>query len=207
MKQSLEAAMGFVSRLDPDFDQIGLVTYAGEVTRMDELECLRSRPGACNMQVFTNTVLTHLNETNASGGTAIPGALRRGVEVLESGSCSPNRCGRPGAASVMILLTDGEANNMAYTESACDDEDLFPDQPTDTADKRQAKDCTMYYAREARDGGVVIYTIALGLQADKDLMEAVAEMTGGHYEGAATPDQLDEIFDMLFDHIFLRLIN
>jgi len=39
------------------------------------------------------------------------------------------------------------------------------------------------------------------------LMGAVAELTGGFYRGADNREELDKIFDELFERIFLRLIQ
>jgi hypothetical protein len=38
-------------------------------------------------------------------------------------------------------------------------------------------------------------------------MTYVAELTGGWHRYAPTPDDLDEIFDELYERIFLRLIH
>ena len=65
----------------------------------------------------------------------------------------------------------------------------------------------MYYAQDAVNNGIVIYTISLGWSADRELMEAVAEMTGGYHRWAPTPVRLDEIFDELYERIFIRLVK
>jgi hypothetical protein len=72
---------------------------------------------------------------------------------------------------------------------------------------RAAKDCVMYYAQQARDNAVIIYTIGLGESADRELMMAVAELTGGFYRGADSREELDNIFNELYERIFLRLIH
>jgi len=223
IRSALEAAKHFVARLDPRFDQVGYVRYSTRSEVVNKLECLRRRgvqdlgepdcnpaysdPGdepptdpdcGCFARTITNTVLYELDQTHASGSTNIAEGMMDGLEVL---STSGNQYGRPGAAHIMILMTDGEANTHSGCDSACDDDpDLWPDGDAD-------KDCVVWYARQARDRGVVVYTISLGFGADRELMEHVGELTGGYHRWAPNPDRLDEIFDELYDRIFLRLVE
>jgi len=203
IRDALEAARGFVSRLNPRFDQIGYVRYSNSGQIASELQCMR-RLGSdgCTPDVITTTVLYELDRTRASGSTNIADGMRLGITVLST--VSPHY-GRPGAAHVMVVMTDGEANQQP--NSFCDDQDLWPDQPDDTQAERQAKDCVMYYAQQARDNAIIIYTIGLGESADRELMMAVAELTGGFYRGADSREELDSIFNELYERIFLRLIH
>jgi len=207
IRDALEAARRFVGRLNPRFDQAGYVRYSNtaEIPDSDphivpvvpcELQCIR-RLGAdnCTSEVITNTVLYALDRTRAGGNTNIADGIRLGIQVLNT---VPPHYGRPGAAHIMVLMTDGEANEQP--NSVCDDEDLWPD-------GGGAKDCVLYYARQARDNAIIIYTIGLGESADRELMAAVAELTGGFYRGADNREELDKIFDELFERIFLRLIH
>ena len=224
IRNALEAAKHFVGRLNPRFDQIGYVRYSGSSQIMDELECLRRRgaenldnpncnpnwsnPGGepprdpdcgCFSGVITNTVLYDLDNTRAGGSTNIAQGMKHGIEVLSTAS---GHYGRPGAAHIMVLMTDGEANTYSGCDAACDDDpSLWPN------DNERAKDCVVYYAYKARDNAIVIYTIGLGWGADRELMEHVADTTGGFFRWAPTSDKLDAIFDELFQRIFLRLIG
>lgn len=199
IRNALQAARHFVSQLNPRFDQVGYVRYSGSASIRNELECVRRLgPDDCTPQVITDTVLYELDRTTASGNTNIADGIRRGISVL---STAGGHYGRPGAAHVMILMTDGEANTYSNCDSHCDDDpDLWPD---DVA----AKDCVVWYARQARNNAIVVYTISLGWSADRELMEYVAELTGGYHRWAPTSDKLDEIFDELYERIFLRLID
>jgi len=222
IRSALEAARHFVGLLDPKFDQVGYVSYSSSASIESELQCLRDlgpprlddpacdpeyyNPGGdppwdedcgCFSNVITGTVLLELDRTTASGSTNIAYGMHRGIDVLST--VSPH-FGRPGAAHIMVLMTDGEANMCSGCDGACDDEDLWPDGGAD-------KDCVVYYARKARDNAIVIYTISLGWSADRELMEYVAELTGGYHRWAPTSDKLNEIFDELYERIFLRLIH
>ena len=222
IRTALEAAKTFVSRFDPRFDQVGYIYYSGSASIRNELECLKHRgppdlespdcnpdwsnPGGepprdpdcgCFPGVITDTVLYQMDHTYASGSTNIAGGILNGISVLSTMS---GHYGRPGAAHVMIVMTDGRANQVP--NSYCDD-DPERQWPGGTA----AQDCVIYYAHEARNNSIVIYTITLGSSADFELMEAVAEITGGVHRNADRPEKLHEIFDELYERIFLRLVE
>mgnify|MGYP006288477375 CR=1 FL=1 len=220
IRNALEAAKYFVSRLDIRLDQVGYVSYDSSAHIEDELLCIRERGPetlddpdcdasaegidpdcGCYQNVITNTILTHLDSAVASGGTNIPGAIDKGIQVL---STSGSHYGRPGAAHVMILLTDGETHSLTGVDCSGVG-DLWPyntgDSSVDTA-----KDCSIHYANQALDNGVAIYTIGLGAGADKPLLRAIADKTGGAYY-PATQDNLNDVFDKLYERIFIRLIK
>ncbi len=199
IRGAVEAAKRFVLRLDPQFDQIGLVSYNTNATIRNELECVRKRGVSnCNATIVNNTIIASLDGLHAGGSTNIAEAILRGISVLSNKS---GHYGRPGAAHIMILMTDGEANQYGGTDAACVAQDYWPQ------DSQKAKDCVVYYAREARNNGIVIYSITLGSSADIELLQHVAELTGGVHRHAPRPEQLDPIFDELYKRIFLRLIE
>ncbi len=204
IRAAIEAAKRFVGMLDYRYDQIGYVSYSSDVRTDSELQCLkRLGRNSCTPQVITNTVIAALDNTTASGGTNIPGGIKQGIMVLSTQS---GHYGRPGAAHIMILMTDGRPN--AVPDDTCwADTSLWPDIPGENINERRAKDCTIYYAREARNNSIVIYSITLGDSADFELMEAVANMTGGVHRNADRPEKLNQIFDELYERIFLRLVE
>ena len=215
IRDALEAAKYFVSRMDIRLDQVGYVAYDDVAQIRDELQCVRrlgpedldatgcvptdpdDEDCGCRQEVITNTVLYHLDQATAGGGTNIAAGISLGIDVLAT---TENHYGRPGAAHVMILMTDGQATHRP-ADSPCDDDgDVYP------FDDDLNNDCVAYFAEEARDNGIVIYTIGLGTGADKDLLRYVADLTGGRYY-PATRDNLDDIFDELYERIFIRLIK
>ena len=196
IRSSIEAAKGFVAMLDPSYDQIGFVRYSSNVEIAQELQCVR-RLGRelCTPDVLTNTVIASMDATYANGSTNIGGAIDSGITALSTQS---GHYGRPGAAHVMILMTDGRPT--ARPSGACDDDpDIWPGDAN--------ADCAVYYADEARDNSIVIYTVTLGNSADFELMEEIADMTGGVHRNAERPEQLPEIFEELYERIFLRLVD
>lgn len=209
IRTAIEAAKRFVGMLDPRYDQIGYVYYSDSAQIASELQCLRrcsQNPGSCpagecTSQVITNTVIAALDATYAGGATNIADGMLRGIQVLSTQS---GHYGRPGAAHVMIVMTDGRANR--YPNDTCWKEDLWPDNSGEISEVR-GRDCVIYYARQARDNSIVVYTITLGGTADFELMEAVADITGGVHRNADRPEKLNAIFDELYERIFLRLVE
>ncbi len=206
IRAAIEAAKRFVGMLDYKYDQIGYVSYASDVTIKSELQCLRRLgAGGCTPQVITDTVIAQLDSTTAGGATNIGGGIKSGIDVL---STRAGHFGRPGAAHIMILMTDGRPNQVP--DSTCSTYNLIQKYglttPTNDSE-RKGKECTLYYAEQARNNSIVIYTITLGDSADFELMETVANITGGVHRNADRPEKLNQIFDELYERIFLRLVE
>jgi hypothetical protein len=199
-----EAAARFIERFDPRYDQVGYVTYSSNANIVSELECVR-RLGVdnCTADVIAANVTSRVRASNAGGSTNIPQGLRLGIDVLSSKS---GHYGRPGAAHILVFMTDGETNVLSGIDPVCYAQDYWPQNGSDTTINR-SKDCAVYYARQARNNGIVIYSITLGDGADIELMQFIAELTGGVHRHAPRPEQLDPIFDELYNRIFLRLVE
>jgi len=223
IRTSQEATKRFVMGLEPQHDQVGFVGFDTTPSPVAQLSCLRRYGAACydiavrNPPISYTTVLTTIENQSANGGTDIASALRAGIEVygvtVDSGrpinnSCSSTdfstACGRGGAAKrIMVLLTDGAPSPNAYpTDSACaGDGSLWP------YNNDPAYDCVIYYARKAHASGVTIYAIGLGNGAVPELLQAVADETGGTYYFAPSPKDLDNIFQQILANIYVRLIE
>jgi Flp pilus assembly protein TadG len=199
IRGAVEAAKDFVEMLDPAYDQIGLVSYSSRARIDNELECVR-RLGStnCTPQIITDTVMSSLDHTHANGGTNIGEGIKLGIDVLSN---TPGQYGRPSAAHIMVLMTDGESNQTGGLDTSKCTASLWPN------DGVQSKDCVVYYAQLARNNGIVIYTITLGGSADIELLQYVAELTGGVHRHAPRPEQLGPIFEELYQRIFLRLVE
>ncbi len=204
IRESLEAAKYFVSQLNPNFDQVGYVTFGSDTDVEAELQCLRLEGlDLCTSEVVTDTVLDALDATRPGGLTNIAGGIRDGIEVLMTGQCSesdPHRCGRPGAAHIMILMSDGQPTANPGGCSFPGDPDLAWGDGTDPD-----KNCVVFWARRAYGENIIIYTISLGSGADFELMAYVADLTGGVHETAESPEDLYSVFQELYERIFLRL--
>ncbi len=236
IRAAQEAGKSFIKRLNAHFDQVGFVSYSTHYNPniIRELNCVKiatdtglqlpddkgvwnpetNEPDAAwvwcydhrtssdgysgstrSTSLINGSVIGAIEDMTANGSTNIAEGLQVALDTLGTGT---GHYGRPASAKVIILLTDGEANQ--YPAGPCDDD---PDLWSGGA----AKDCVIYYAQQARNRGVVIYSIGLGVGADHDLLQAVADRTGGLYYFAPSGEQLDAIFQEIADQIFLRLIE
>jgi hypothetical protein len=219
--------------LDPTFDQIGVVSYSGHASIDSELECLRRRgpetlddpdcdqywrnPGhepprdsacGCFSGVITDTVLYEMDHMRANGSTNIADGIRRGISVLKTVSDNfGQHYGRPGAEPLMILMTDGEANQVPSGGPNCHEEDLWPHNTGDSSIDR-AKDCVVYYAQKAREYGIRIDTLTLG-GADQELMQYVSDLTGGtkRHTNEANEETMKDLFERIAEERLIRLIE
>jgi Flp pilus assembly protein TadG len=234
IRTALEAAKQFVSWLDPEFDQVGYVSYSsvwGEPDAFVEspLQCLRSLPGACTSDVFTQTLLGPLDNTRAGGSTNAGIGLYYAWKLFESqepNQCIPGAtghnlsdmaCGRPGAGRVIIFMTDGYPNadegaiGCHQYEAGWPGQEAFDalyDDPEITNGSVQAaQDCVVLQSDLAAQRGALIFTISIGAGADRDLMMFVADRHGSleNHQWAASPDDLLGIFERLYERVFLRL--
>jgi Flp pilus assembly protein TadG len=214
-----EAAIKFVRRLNEDLDQVSYVTYSTSATIDEELYCIKHY-GSCS---DFEQVVESIKATTPNGSTNIAQALWYGLLTLISGDepsptgqglppAWPGRThyGRPGAAHILVLMTDGQANYHPSLPSGygnCYSDELWPDQPGESTSQRRARECVAWFAQQARNAGVVVYTIGLGASADHELLKHTAELTGGYYYVAPDAKDLDQIFEDLYERIFLRLID
>jgi Mg-chelatase subunit ChlD len=123
-----------------------------------------------------------------TGNTNMAQGIDRGVDVLTKSSLS-----RSYAAKIMILLTDGKPNQTRGN-------------PTQNYDSL-CQTCppradTIAAAQDARNKGIRIYTVSVGVNADQPFMEQIAQIGSGehfHAEGSidAYKQQLQEIFQKL----------
>ncbi len=135
IRESKEAIKDFISRLDPEFDQVGFVYYNHTASKGSELTCRRCYGADCYVGAaawgwpggptpYTYTVvLNSVEDQWEGGGTCTACGMRAGLEMLGynvdnrggvdnlcDGSAD-SACARGAAAlPVMILLTDGAPN-------------------------------------------------------------------------------------------------
>jgi hypothetical protein len=225
MRSAKEAIKAFVQRLDPKYDQVGLVTYDDATPQKTELECLRHYPATCvgggsNPISFTN-VLKALEDVDAAGGTYTSWGMKSGLEVLGLNpynvSPAPTNYGRGSAASkVMILVTDGVPYppGSAYPAGACTS-DWYPYAGApgavstafegDDADPNSScpdgncdgNDCMLWFAEDARAHGVALYTIGFGYGVNSDLLRETARRGNGDYYFTPSGADLPLVMDAI----------
>ncbi len=119
-----------------------------------------------------------INNLTTGGATNIGDAIAEGIVELSSERANPQ------AAKAMILLTDGKANRPIGPGYGEDPEDVV---------------YALAKAGEAATAGFKLFTIGLGSNSDinEDMLEDIADMTGGSYHHANNGHNLDEIYDQI----------
>lgn len=114
--------------------------------------------------------------------TNMGGGLEDGIDLLLDNA-------RDGARRTILLMTDGNTNTMDNNASSSlpygwDWDELFDydgdgnrDYYTNSSQRRYV----LKVAYEAVESGITVHTMSVGIDADRDLMEAIAHLAGGHY--------------------------
>jgi Flp pilus assembly protein TadG len=140
----------------------------------------------------------------------------KGDVTAPATSNDKHSCDRRGAArKVLVLMTDGSPNENPGCPSS------FEWNGTEGAGVNDY-DCAMWYALQAYNNNVTVYTIGIGAGANRDLLTAIATGKdptkgdiyfsdgtgrGGAYYNAATPADLDAIFTKILSNVFVRIIG
>ena len=223
LRKAKEAVKFFITRLDPERDQVGFVYYSSAGTAKTELACKRAAATqnidcttGSNPISYTN-VLKGVEDTRAQGGTPTGEGFRKGLEVLGyqvvAGSpanfdtlCdgTPNSsCSRGGGAQrVLILLTDGNPNSTSYG-NGCTEAEAPPWPANNNASYR----CPLQYAKMASEAGITVYTIGLGFGVDRNWLKEVARLGNGQAYFSASGGDLTIIFNQILSNIYVRLIQ
>ncbi len=235
LRSAQEAIKEFARRLDPEIDQIGFVAFTEEVKKTTTsgklltvpLQCKRANPGDCTPDNPYPLFMETVERQWPQGPTNIADGLKQGLKLLGidgygAAACSSTNpdaaCDRNGARKVIILLTDGSPNREPSSD-VCDNNNLWNG---DVAAGDDDYDCSIYYAREAANNGVIVYSIGLGAGVNPDFLTAIAEgvdphsitksgseflftARGGQFYNASTPDELDGIFTQILGNIYVRI--
>ena len=159
--------------------------------------------------------------TDSSCTNSVPGTVGYSSSNITDGTA----CDRSGAARrVIILLTDGSPNqNPGSCAPGSGRPDLWNGLVGPSDDDYE---CAMYYAWEASNNNVTLYAIGLGAGVNIDLLHAMAtgidprggvvgddnDVTifngrGGQFYNAATPEELDAIFETILSNIYVRIVG
>ncbi len=229
IRATKEAVKHFIQKLEPEFDQVGLVGYSTDAPAEArvELRCQRFYPAD---QCFSGTdpisyteVLDMVERVPSNGSTNIGEGILRGLEMLginainveasiwtEANDCdtTTDHCNRgESARRIIIVMTDGVANLNPYDNSNLGpncwaDTSLYLPDEGSTYEIR-GKDCSIYYGQIAVQNNVDIYTIGLGNGTDAQFLETLASIpgSGGQFYAAASTAQLDDIFDAILQEL------
>jgi len=172
--------MEVIEELDGD-DRVGMASYGtygyGPADKPANMSWLVEDYDAVRGKVDTLQAGMWTSYTNIAQG------IDKGRQVL----LAYDHGARREAAKVMILLTDGNANQTRVNP---------------TYDEAQARIDTELAAQDAAAQGIQIHTVSVGYSADQELMQSVAQIGRGewfHAEGsiATYRAQLETIFRAL----------
>ncbi len=175
---------GGSSCLEPALDQVGLAYFSDDGVQDNMYPGSGDSGTACELTTVYSIVTNSLwTELDAEGWTNMGDGIYRGLEVLSTNEAEGHH-GRIDAVHAMIFLTDGIPNRPCpdgWSQWECEQPDTWPFTHTNSA------------VAWAAQNGVVIHTIGLGSAADQDLLDQIAEDTGGSSHHAASTGELHDI--------------
>lgn len=179
-----DAAKAFVELFNPLFDRTGLVSYSSNAALDNEL--------TDDYQGAASAVQQAIDGMLPTGYTNIGQA----IEVAQDELNGPRA--REFGRKIIVLLTDGVANRYWNGSgwSTCGGSGCS-----------QARDYTLQKAQEAAGDGIVIHTIGLGTTADTDLLQDIAQISGGRFYFAPSAGELGEVFAAIADLANTRLVE
>jgi Flp pilus assembly protein TadG len=186
------AAVTFANKFYPQYDQLGLVSYATTATLNSALTHTFGPGTPYNSAIMALT---------PAGTTNIGHALFRArCELLSANS-------RADAARVIVLLTDGIPN--VYNNSplnACGSTSTWTSCGSSSG-CAQATNFTTTQAQLARDAGIVIHVIGMGEDVNGALLQSVADIGGGIYLYSPDSAGLNSAFQTIADLTSVYLIR
>ncbi len=177
------AALDFIETLSSDpSSRIALITFSDTIVSRSPLSSLH--PGS-----LTDSIKEELDRlTYTKGDTDIGSAMQEATKILMEDS-TKNR------AKSIFLLTDGEID----LPQAADEEEA----------EKESLTRALVAVEDAKEQGIVIHTITLDLSGsiDANLMNYMADSTGGSSSHIDTPDRLRDVFAQLAEYARRQVTN
>ncbi|MGD9632325.1 MAG: pilus assembly protein TadG-related protein [Pirellulales bacterium] len=196
---------------DLDFgDEVGLVGYGQWAVQEKSIN-----DGEVSMDISADPITANYSDINElqrrhqageyNGWTAMGDGILKARELLVGVANDPNDEGfsRYGARPTMIVMTDGQTNqkpsnwslptSFKWKDWTDYDGNGAADYSTSDNNKRYA----FWEATEAVKRGITIHTIAVGAQADRDLMRAIAFAGGGVFIDVPVHSTVEEVEEQL----------
>lgn len=190
IKEGHELLCDYLTQLGFD-DHLGMVSYDAS----HRVETTINDPGNPDMP-SVNIAATPLTNDHAavkklmhykqashySDSTNMAGGMKSAVQLLDQHK-------RDGSRPAIILMTDGNGNTLDSGESSnlpggWNWNALFDydgDGVGDYSTSNSSAKCTLKYVKQAVDKGYTVHAISVGVDADRDLLKAVAWLGGGYY--------------------------
>jgi Flp pilus assembly protein TadG len=134
-----------------------------------------------------NTMITRHQAGELNGWTAMGDGVKKGRELLVGTGGSDVGYTRVGAQPTMLVMTDGMTNQkpsgwtLPSSFHWSDWTDYDGNGTADYTTTDSYKKYAFWEATEAIKKGIVIHTLAVGNDADRNLMKAIAFASGGVY--------------------------
>ena len=208
VKKGASIFLDFLTELEFS-DEVGLVGYgqwAEQITGLNDGVVslnLSDDPITPDYQLI-NTLQRHHQAGEFNGQTAMGDGILKAREMLMGTGGANAGHSRHGTRPTMLVMTDGVTNVSpsgwslpsgfswaAYTDY---DGDGVANYSTTDAKKRYA----FYQAVLAAQQGITVHTLAVGSDADRQLMQAIAFVGGGIYinvPGAGTAQMESQLLD------------
>jgi hypothetical protein len=180
VKNGASLFLDFLEELDFG-DEVGLVVYDTqsykETTLSSEGIDISGDPITSDYDAI-DTMQIRKQAGNVDGWTGMGYGIRDAREMLLSHA-------RYGAKPMMLVMTDGQTNQRpsgwtlpsGWNWSNYTDFDDDGDSDFSTSDKD--KQYAFWQAAQAIDAGITIHTMSVGAGADTELMDAIAQASGG----------------------------
>ncbi len=203
VKNGTSLFLDFLGELDFG-DEVGLVGYGQWAEPIDSLD-----DGDVSVDVSDNPITPDYDQIDVlqrhhqagefNGQTNIGDGILKARQLLVGTGGDDDGYSRYGARPTMILMTDGQTNQkpggwngyVNWSEWTDYDGDGSANYSTSDSYKKYA----FWEATEAINRGITIHTLAVGNDADGDLMKAIAFAGGGVYisvPGGTTVAEMEE---------------
>jgi len=186
-KEAAKRFLDLVRNFPVDGDQAGLVFYNHQAT--------------LNQQLTDNfnQVKTAIDGPTALDWTNIAAALCVARQETLSSRADPR------GIKVIILLSDGKTNSRvnAATCQLAGTAGQDDGQPPGNVSEQQALAQAQLIAQDR----TILYTISLGLNTNRPLMQQMAQVTGGEHFFAPTTADLQHVFDEISARIPVALVE
>lgn len=207
LKKGTSLFLGFLDDLDFG-DEVGLVGYGEWAEVVDSFndgevsEDISSNPITPDFHRI-DTMQLHHQAGEHNGQTNIGDGVLKARHLLVGTGGDDEGYSRYGARPTMILMTDGQTNEKpagwsmpsGFSWAAWTDYDGDGAANYSTSDnfKRYA----FWEATEAIKRGITIHTIAVGAEADRNLMKAIAFAGGGVFIDVPVHTSVEEVEEQL----------
>jgi Flp pilus assembly protein TadG/Mg-chelatase subunit ChlD len=207
LKKGTSLFLDFLTDLDFG-DEVGLVGYgewAEQVTSFND--------GVISVNVSSNPITAEFDDIDQmqlhhqagefNGQTAMGDGILKASQMLVGAGGSDHGYSRYGARPTMILMTDGQTNekpsnwNLPTGFNWSQWTDYDGDGTADFTTSDQNKRYAFWEATEAVKRGITIHTIAVGADADRNLMRAIAYASGGVFIDVPAHSTIEEMTEQL----------